>query len=182
MEENQQSAVADGLELESAQTETDAPRSEATDAAAELAQQNAELQDRLLRLQAEFDNFRKRTERERMEFAEYAGEQTVRALLPILDDFERALKAAAAAPGGEVDEFVRGVELIYSHFLDVLKKQGLEPIITEGAQFDPHQHQAIGRVDSAEHEDNTIVQEFQRGYNFKGRLLRPSMVQVAVKS
>ena len=115
-----------------------------------------------------------------MEFAEYAGEQTVRALLPILDDFERALKAAPRTDGG--DEFVRGIELIYNRLLDLLKKQGLEPISTEGAQFDPHQHQAIGRVESADHEDGAIVQEFQRGYNFKGKLLRPAMVQVAVKS
>jgi molecular chaperone GrpE len=176
MEENQTSALADGLEQESTPPETAAP----PDAVAELAEQNASLQDRLLRLQAEFDNFRKRTDRERMEFAEYAGEQTVRALLPILDDFERALKAANDGNGGE--EFVRGVELIYNRLLDVLKKQGLEPISTEGAQFDPHQHQAVARVESADHEDGAIVQEFQRGYNFKGRLLRPSMVQVAVKS
>jgi molecular chaperone GrpE len=176
MEENQTSAVADGLDQESTQPETAA----APDGFAELADQNAALQDRVLRLQAEFDNFRKRTERERMEFAEYAGEQTVRALLPILDDFERALKAAAAGTGGE--EFVRGIDLIYNRLLDVLKKQGLEPISTEGAQFDPHQHEAIGRVESNEHEDGAIVQEFQRGYNFKGKLLRPAMVQVAVKS
>jgi molecular chaperone GrpE len=176
MEENQTSAVADGLDQESTQPETAA----APDALAELAEQKAELQDRVLRLQAEFDNFRKRTERERLEFAEYAGEQTVRALLPILDDFERALKAATSGNGA--DEFVRGIELIYNRLLDVLKKQGLEPIVTEGAQFDPHQHEAIGRVESSEHDDGAIVQEFQRGYNFKGRLLRPSMVQVAVKS
>jgi molecular chaperone GrpE len=144
---------------------------------ADLKQQNAELQDRLLRMQAEFDNFRKRTERERMEFAEYAGEMTVRSLLPILDDFERALRAAE----GTDTELTRGIELIYSRFLDTLRKQGLEPIPAEGAQFDPHEHEAIGRVESAEHDDNTIVQEFQRGYRFKGRLLRPSMVQVAVK-
>src|SRR5918998_91606 len=100
MEENMQSAVADGAETAEAQPEPLRP----SDEVAELAQRNAELQDRVLRLQAEFDNFRKRTERERMEFAEYAGEQTVRALLPILDDFERALKAVA--PGTAGDEFV----------------------------------------------------------------------------
>ena len=181
MEDNQTSAVIDGsgAENESTQSEAAAPKAATPDPLAELAEQKADLQDRLLRLQAEFDNFRKRIERERMEFAEYAGEQTVRALLPILDDFERALKAAA--PSGGSDEFVRGVELIYNRFLDVLKKQGLEPISAEGEQFDPHQHQAIGRVESPDHEDGTIVQEFQRGYNFKGRLLRPAMVQVSVK-
>ncbi|HYO84504.1 MAG TPA: nucleotide exchange factor GrpE, partial [Bryobacteraceae bacterium] len=126
MEDNVQSAVADGVQSAepSADADTQAPK---TDELAELAEQKADLQDRLLRLQAEFDNFRKRTERERMEFAEYAGEQTVRALLPILDDFERAVKAAPAG-----DEFTRGIELIYNRLLDVLKKQGLEPIATEG--------------------------------------------------
>jgi molecular chaperone GrpE len=114
-----------------------------------------------------------------MEFAEYAGEQTVRALLPMLDDFERALKAAA--PGTSGDEFVRGIELIYNRLSEALKKQGLEPIMATGTKFDPHQHEAIGRLETDEHEDNTVVQEFQRGYNYKGRLLRPAMVQVAVK-
>ena len=176
MEDQLQSAVADGAETAEALPEQP---TRTGDEVAELAQRNAELQDRVLRLQAEFDNFRKRTERERMEFAEYAGEQTVRALLPILDDFERALKAAT--PGGAGDEFVRGIELIYNRLSDTLKKQGLEPITATGARFDPHQHEAIGRLETNEHEDNTVVQEFQRGYNYKGRLLRPAMVQVAVK-
>jgi len=141
-----------------------------------LRQQKTDLQERLLRLQAEFDNFRKRTDRERMEFAEYAGEVTVRALLPTLDDFERALKAA----GGVENELTRGIQLIYSRLLESLKKQGLEPIAAEGAQFDPHQHEAIGKLESVDYPDNSIVQEYQRGYRYKGRLLRPSMVQVAV--
>ena len=173
MEENVQSAVADNTADEPVTT-SGAPAAE--EVTAQLAEEKAALQDRLLRLQAEFDNFRKRTERERMEFAEYAGEQTVKALLPILDDFERALKAASVN-----DEFARGVELIYNRLLDALKKQGLEPIAAEGAAFDPHQHEAIGRLETTEHQDNTVVQEYQRGYNYKGRLLRPSMVQVAVK-
>jgi len=174
MEENVPSAVAETIETGEARPETEAPAK--ADELAELAEQKTELQDRLLRLQAEFDNFRKRTERERMDFAEYAGELTVRALLPILDDFERALKAAPAA-----DDFTRGIELIYNRLLETLKKQGLEPISAEGAPFDPHQHEAIGRLESTEHPDNTVVQEYQRGYNYKGRLLRPAMVQVAVK-
>jgi molecular chaperone GrpE len=180
MEENLKSAVAENPEVQ------DAAAPEAPDLAAilaerdQLAQQRAELQDRYLRLQAEFDNFRKRTERERMEFAEYAGEQTIRALLPVVDDLDRALKAAAAA-GSAQDEFVKGVELIYNRLLETLRKQGLEPVSAEGARFDPHQHEAIHRVESDEHDEGTVLQEFQRGYNFKGRLLRPSMVQVAVK-
>jgi len=148
-----------------------------TDELADLKQTNAGLQDRILRLQAEFDNFRKRTERERMEDAEFAGKLTISALLPVIDDFERALKAAAGAE----NELVRGIELIYGRMLDTLKKQGLEPIEAVGKAFDPHEHEAIGRVESADHEDGTVVQEYQRGYRFKGRLLRPAMVQVAVR-
>jgi molecular chaperone GrpE len=189
MEDNLQSAVdenPDTAEVMAEPPDTAAPPEE-SDAAAvsaaereQLAQQNAELQSRYLRLQADFENYRKRTERERMEFAEYAGEQTVRELLPILDDFERALDAASNH-GTVSDEFVRGLELIYTRMMDTLKKQGLEPIDTEGAMFDPHQHQGVQRIESDEHEEGAIVRELQRGYNFKGRLLRPSMVQVAVK-
>jgi molecular chaperone GrpE len=144
----------------------------------ELAQQQAQWQDRFLRLQAEFENFRKRIERERMEFAEYAGEQTIRNLLPVVDDLERAIKAAREA--GAENDFVKGVELIHSRLLETLKRQGLEPISSEGAKFDPHLHEAINRAESTDHDDGTILQEYQRGYNFKGRLLRPAMVQVAV--
>jgi len=171
MEDNVQTAPAETAEAQAQDT--------ATDALADALLEKAGLQDRILRLQAEFDNFRKRTEREKMEFAEYAGEQTVRALVPVLDDFERALKARTP----EVpDEFIKGIELIYNRLLDTLKKQGLEPMETDGAQFDPHQHQAIQRLETDEHPDGAIVQEFQRGYNFRSRLLRPAMVQVAVKA
>ena len=177
MEENGKSAIAEnGESQESTPVEPQAPTPEAEE---RLAQENGELKDRLLRLQAEFENFRKRTERERLEFFEYAGEQIVRSLLPILDDFERAMKASDVS--GEGTEFVKGIQLIYARLLDTLQKQGLETIETTGAQFDPHEHEAIMRLETSEHEDNTIVQEFQRGYKFKGRLLRPSMVQVAVK-
>jgi len=109
MEENVQSTVVDTPETPESQQSASAPP-DLSGEVAELTQQKAELQDRVLRLQAEFDNFRKRTERERQEFAEYAGEVTIRGLLPILDDFERALKAA----GGDENEFTRGIQLIYN--------------------------------------------------------------------
>jgi molecular chaperone GrpE len=173
MEENVETLPADGAGAQA--QDVTAPE---TDVAAELQREKSELQDRLLRLQAEFDNFRKRTEREKMEFAEYAGERTIRELLPVLDDFERALKAGTP---DVPEEFLRGIELIYSRFLDTLKKQGLEPLETDGIPFDPIYHQAIQRLESDEHEEGTVVQEFQRGYNFRGRPLRPAMVQVAVK-
>jgi molecular chaperone GrpE len=189
MDEKLQSAVdenPDTAELQSAPPDT-SPATETADISAitserdSLGRQKAELQERYLRLQAEFDNFRKRTERERMDFATYAGEGIVRVLLPILDDFERALKAGAETNTAS-EEFLKGVELIYKRLLEALKNQGLEPIPAEGEKFDPHQHEAVQRLHSDEHEEGAIVAEYQRGYNFKGRLLRPSMVQVAVKS
>jgi molecular chaperone GrpE len=136
-----------------------------------------ELKELLLRRQAEFDNFRKRTEKERSEFLQYAGMELVRDMLPILDDFDRARKVEAGNP-----EYAKGVEMIYSRMYETLKKVGLEPIQAEGQHFDPHLHQAVERVETKDAEDGTILGEFQRGYLFKGKLLRPSMVKVAVHS
>jgi molecular chaperone GrpE len=136
-----------------------------------------ELKELLLRRQAEFDNFRKRTEKERSEYVQYAGMEIVREILPILDDFDRARKVEGGSP-----EYVKGVEMIYSRMVETLKKQGLEPIETAGQSFDPHLHQAVERVETKDSADGTILGEFQRGYNFKGKLLRPSMVKVAVRS
>jgi molecular chaperone GrpE len=146
----------------------------------QLARQKAELQDLLLRRQAEFENSRRRTERERLEFAEYAAMEAVKAFLPTLDDFDRALKAAAASPAAD-PEFVKGFELIYQRLLENLKKQGLEPILTENQKFDPHVHHAVEMVQNEDVEDHTILGEYQQGYNFKGKLLRPAMVKVAVR-
>mgnify|MGYP005856165645 FL=1 len=144
-----------------------------------LASENEELQDRLLRRQADFENFRRRVERERAEFAEYAGMETIRELLPVLDDLERALKAAPVE--GPAAEYARGVEMIYQRFSDVLRKLGLEPIESAGQPFDPNVHHAVETVAGAGAEDHTVLEEFQKGYNFKGKLLRPAMVRVAVK-
>jgi molecular chaperone GrpE len=136
-----------------------------------------ELKELLLRRQAEFDNYRKRTEKERSEFLQYAGMELVRDMLPILDDFDRARKVEAGNP-----EYAKGVEMIYSRMYETLKKVGMEPIEAEGKHFDPHLHQAVERVETKDAEDGTILGEFQRGYLFKGKLLRPSMVKVAVHS
>lgn len=141
-----------------------------------LLAERADLQERLVRRQAEFDNFRRRAERERTEVVDYANSENVRALLPIIDDFERALKTESFDK-----EYSRGMELIYQRLSDSLKKLGLEPVDTAGQTFDPHLHHAVEMVESSEHEDHTILDEYQRGYNFKGKLLRPAMVKVAVK-
>jgi len=142
----------------------------------QLATEKAELNDRLLRSHAEFQNLKKRTERERLELFEYASMEAVRVLLPILDDFERALKAESSDP-----KYVSGIELIYNRFYEALKKLGLEPIDSQGLAFDPQIHHAVDMVETDEAPDHTVLEEFQRGYNFKGRMLRPAMVRVAVQ-
>jgi molecular chaperone GrpE len=142
----------------------------------QLAKEKSELHELLLRRQAEFENFRRRVDREKTELFEYASMDAVKTMLPILDDFERALKVESGDK-----EYARGMELIYQRFYDVLKKLGLEPISTKDTLFDPHLHHAVEMVETEEHPDNTILDEYQRGYYFKGRLLRPAMVKVAVK-
>ena len=127
-----------------------------------------ELRDTLLRRQAEFDNFRKRTERERVEQSPIRQHGSSRRSGTILDDFERALAADSTSP-----EYAKGVQMIYQRMAESLKKTGLEPIEAAGKPFDPHQHQAIERVETNDAPDNTVIGEFQRGYNFKGKLLRP---------
>lgn len=136
-----------------------------------------ELKELLLRRQADFDNFRKRTEKERSEYVQYAGMEIVRELLPIFDDFDRARKVEGGTP-----DYTKGVEMIYGRMYETLKKLGLEPIETEGKSFDPHLHQAVERVETKDFPEGKILGEFQRGYHFKGKLLRPSMVKVAVRS
>jgi len=137
----------------------------------------ADLRDRLLRRQAEFENFRRRNERDRSDFLQYARMEIVREILPILDDFERARKTECSD-----ESYRQGIELIYQRLVDTLTKIGLEPIeVGAGTEFDPNLHQAVVRLETDEAADNTILEEFQRGYNFKGKLLRPAMVKVAVK-
>jgi len=140
-----------------------------------LVAEKAEIQDRFLRAQAEFQNFRKRAEKERAEFAEYASTEAIRALLPVLDDFERALRAESADR-----EFKKGMELIHQRIYEALKKLGLEPLDSTGQPFDPHIHHAVEMQETDSAPDHTILDEYQRGYNFKGRLLRPAMVKVSV--
>ncbi|MGH9667480.1 MAG: nucleotide exchange factor GrpE [Bryobacteraceae bacterium] len=142
----------------------------------QLAAEKADMQDRYLRQTAEFQNFRRRVENEKLELAEYGVTEAVRSMLPILDDFERALKVESADK-----DYGRGIEMIYQRLWEALKKLGLEPVESAGKIFDPHVHHAVEMVETADVADHTILEEFQRGYNFKGRLLRPAMVKVAVR-
>jgi molecular chaperone GrpE len=145
-----------------------------------LAAQNEELQSTLLRRQADFENYRKRVEREKGELVEYGAMQVMRELVPVLDDLERA-RAAAPADLDTDSEYARGVAMIYQRLFDILSKLGLEPLESAGKPFDPTVHHAVERVPTESVEEGTVLEEWQRGYNFKGKLLREAMVRVAVK-
>jgi molecular chaperone GrpE len=149
----------------------EAPQSELEQAKAE----RAAYLDRLARLQAEFDNFRKRNAKAQQEYRDYAIADSLKALLPILDSLDNALKTNAAS----LQDFHAGIELIDKQFHDALAKLGVEPVPSQGEPFDPNVHQAIQMVDTDEAQDNHVLDELQRGYKLKDRLLRPAMVRVA---
>jgi molecular chaperone GrpE len=143
--------------------------------AALTAEKNA-LQDRLLRLAAEFDNYRKRIDRDRRDQADAAVASAVEDLLSIVDNLERALEAPA---GEDADSYRQGVELIHRQMLDLLRRRGVTPIESVGADFDPQLHQAVAHEASPEHREGEVMEEFRRGYKLGDRLLRPAMVKVA---
>jgi molecular chaperone GrpE len=141
-----------------------------------LRNENAELRDRLLRARADFDNFRKRAEREKSDYFKYALSDFVRELLPVIDNFERALSASTiSAP-----DLLMGVELIYKQLVDVLSKAGLEVIEDAPAPFDPTHHEAVAREENSELPNHTVTEVMQKGYLLNERLIRPAMVRVAV--
>ncbi len=147
--------------------------------AAALQRERDELYDRLLRTTAEFDNFRKRTERERREFAEWAAAELLGDVLSVVDDFERAL-AAAAPP--EAQKFREGVELIHRQLMEVVKKRGVQPLTVVGEDFDPTLHQAVAYDETPGARDGEVVAELRRGYRLGEKLLRPALVRVAKAS
>ena len=132
------------------------------------------LLDRLARAQAEFENARRRAGKEQQDFRDYAAADAIRPLLPILDSFERALQVKS-----EGADFRNGVELIYKQLQDALAKLGVRAIAAKGELFDPHVHEAIEMVETSDANDHEVLEELQRGYKFKDRLLRPAMVKVA---
>jgi len=132
------------------------------------------LLDRLARAQAEFENARRRAAKEQQDFRDFATVDAIKSLLPVIDSFERALQAKS-----EAGDFRSGVELIYKQLQDVLAKMGVRPIAAKGEQFDPHVHEAIEMVETPDAADHEVLEEWQRGYKFKERLLRPAMVRVA---
>src|ERR1700733_5684541 len=147
---------------------------------AELQKLKAErdsLLDRLARAQAEFENARRRASKEQQDFRDYAAVDAIKPLLPVLDSFERALQVKS-----EPADFRSGVELIYKQLQDALAKVGVKAVPAKGEPFDPHVHEAIEMVETTEAPDHEVLEELQRGYKFKDRLLRPAMVKVANNS
>jgi len=132
------------------------------------------LLDRLARAQAEFENARRRASKEQQDFRDYATMDSVKSLLPVMDSFERALQVTS-----EPGDFRSGVELIYKQLQDALAKLGVRAIPAKGEPFDPHFHEAIEMVETSDAADHEVLEELQRGYKFKDRLLRPAMVKVA---
>ena len=155
---------------EEAENGADDPVKRAEKLEADLAEKDAQM----LRLRADFDNFRRRSAKEREEIAAVVTQGILTDMLPLLDNFERAL----LAEGSDLDSFRAGVSMIYKQMQEALAKNGLEVIDTKDKKFDPNFHQAVMRVQDPEKEDDTIEQELQKGYMVKGRVIRPSMVQV----
>jgi molecular chaperone GrpE len=144
----------------------------------------ADLKDRLIRRQAEFDNYRKRTDRERGESYNRMVGDVAKKLLPVLDNLRRALDAEASMKATESEEFrhfLNGVELIYKQLNDVLEGLGVEPVAAVGQPFDPHVHEAVVMEQSDEFEPDTVMQELVRGYRLGDKLLRPAVVKVATR-
>ena len=155
------------------------PRS-ASDSDSDVEKLRAErdsLVDRLARMQAEFDNARKRATKEQQDFRDYALVDTIKSIIPVLDSFDRALQTSP-----EKSEFHSGMELIHKQLVDALSKLGVKPISAKGEQFDPRYHEAIEMVDTEDADDHKVLEELQRGYRLKDRLLRPAMVKVARNS
>ena len=153
---------------------TDRPP-EPADSLLELRKERDGLHDRLLRQAAEFDNYRKRIDRERRESAQFAAVDFVQDLLPVIDDFERALQIEA--PGA--DSYRQGLEIIHRALMDMLRKRGVTPIEAVGTTFDPQVHQAVAYEDAPDRRDGEVMEQFTRGYRLGDRLIRPAMVKVA---
>src|SRR5882757_2374136 len=139
-----------------------------------VQQDRDQLLDRVARLQAEFDNARKREQRERQEFRDYAVSNAVEQFLPVLDNFQLALKAK-----GSEEQLRAGVELIMRQMEDALRTLGVQQVETVGTQFDPRVHEALGSEETNEHPDDQVLEEIRKGYRIKEKLLRPALVKVA---
>jgi molecular chaperone GrpE len=164
----------DRMEDEGGQMSSD-PTPALADEIVELRKDRDGLHDRLLRQAAEFDNYRKRVERDRRESAQFAAVDLVQDLLPVIDDFERALQIEA--PGAE--SYRQGLEIIHRALMEMLRKRGVTPIEAVGTNFDPQVHQAVSYEEAPDRRDGEVMEQFTRGYRLGDKLIRPAMVKVA---
>jgi len=169
--------TADASEQETTDTEEAAEQPVVDPRIAELESLAEENQQRYLRAQADFDNFRRRTLKEKEELAQYASMKLITELLPVVDNFGRAIEAAGS--GGDVESFSKGVDMIFRQMSQVLEQEGLKQMEAVGSPFNPEFHQAIMTVESDEHEEGIVVEEVQKGYMLKDKVLRPAMVKVS---
>ena len=136
-----------------------------------------EKHDQLLRMHAEFDNFKKRTAREYESLAKFANEKLINEILPVIDNFKRADNSADKV--NNIKDIKNGIKLVLKQFKDILKQNGLEEIISRGAQFDPDKHEAVIQVETNKHPEDTVVEEVRTGYKLHGKVIRPSLVKVS---
>src|SRR5262245_917541 len=177
MEENDKyEGIAADQEMPPAQQEQENLKQELEN----LKKEYDNVYDRLLRKQAEFENYRKRVDREKSEFIQFASSELMKELLNALDSFDLALRNASRDDAGS-ERTLRGFELIYKQIQDTLARFGLKPIEAMGKTFDPNYHQAVSTQASNDVEENIVIEEMRKGYTLNGRLLRPAMVTVSVK-
>lgn len=185
MEENKEKNEQDTVEeVENTEQEIiDDPASQAETTTTEkdgalekLEQEKDEIYQKYLRLQAEYDNFRKRTQKEKEADRKYRSQSLITELLPIVDNFERALQTKVEDDSAK--QFVEGINMVYRQLTDVLQKEGVEEIETTGVAFDPHLHQAVMQVEDDNYDSNIVVEELQKGYKLKDKVIRPAMVKV----
>ncbi|MGR9049312.1 nucleotide exchange factor GrpE [Halobacillus faecis] len=174
MEENKQEIIDEKDETQNEESEQTVV--EETDELEQLRQEKEEINNRLLRLQADYDNFRRRTQKEKEADRKYRSQSLVEELIPALDNFERALQVEV--DGDAAKNFANGMKMVYDQFKAALEKEGVEEIPAVGEEFDPHMHQAIMQVEDENYESNIVVEELQKGYRLKDRVIRPSMVKV----
>ncbi len=151
------------------------PEEDLSDELLRLQQENEELKNRLVRLQADFENYRKRVRAEKEELVEYANCELIKKILPVIDNMERACSASQQGAEG----LIEGLEMITKQLREILEKEGLEPIECQGKPFDPPCHEAVMQEESPDHPPGTVIEELQKGYRMKDRVLRPSMVKVS---
>ncbi|SFL66008.1 nucleotide exchange factor GrpE [Salibacterium qingdaonense] len=176
-EQMEQEVAAEEADAEDTSVEQEDAEEPAEETELEKAQREAaEWQDKALRVQADLDNVRRRAKEDKERDAKYRSQSVIESLLPVLDNFERALNAATDQE--EDGSLLQGVNMVYSQFFEALQQEGLEVIPTERETFDPHQHQAVMQVEEEGFESNQIVEELQKGYKLKDKIIRPAMVKV----